>query len=97
MAKQFSKEDLKEWAIAHGWHLDGHGHLKKSGLRKFQVSANETRETLQHFRLKLQKTSVRFEVKRSDGSWFNIKSDYYKNLGVRPDGTLAGLGSAYSV
>jgi hypothetical protein len=37
------------------------------------------------YRLKFQKTSVRYEVKSSD-DWVNIISDYFKNIQVIQEG-----------
>lgn len=47
-------------------------------------------------RLKLQKTSVRYE-EMSIGTWSLRRSDYYKNLSVGADGRLTGLGSVNEV
>ena len=49
------------------WTQDTYGH--------FKIRANG-----KQYRLKVQATSVRYEVKRQDGSWFNKVSDYYKNI-----------------
>ena len=49
------------------WTRDAYGH--------FKIRANG-----KQYRLKVQATSVRYEVKRQDGSWFNKVSDYYKNV-----------------
>ena len=52
---------LKEIAVKNGFMLDRWGHYQKQ-------YGNE------YFRLKFMKINVRFEVKRSGGKWFNIKS-----------------------
>jgi hypothetical protein len=49
------------------WKQDAYGH--------FKISANG-----KQYRLKVQATSVRYEVKQQDGNWFNKASDYYKNM-----------------
>ena len=49
------------------WTRDAYGH--------FKIHANG-----KQYRLKVQATSVRYEVKQPDGSWFNKASDYFKNL-----------------
>ena len=49
------------------WTQDAYGH--------FKISANG-----KQYRLRVQATSVRYEVKQADGSWFGKVSDYYKNI-----------------
>ncbi len=55
-----------------GWTKDRWGHWKKD------IDGTQCR-------LKMQKTSVRFEKKINSG-WFNVASDYFKNFQVIPEG-----------
>lgn len=87
--KQFSKADVITWGEAHGWSLDRFGHLKKT------CSNGHVTENLE-FRIKLQKTSARFE-RKINGEWYNLRSTYYKHLGLAADGMLVGLGSVNAI
>lgn len=49
------------------WTQDAYGH--------FKIRVDD-----RQYRLKVQATSVRYEAKQLDGSWFNKASDYYKNM-----------------
>ncbi len=76
-----TKETLIEWATHHGWHLDKHGHLQKeTDGRKY--------------RLKLSRIAARYEVKAGDAGWIRIRSAYYHQIGITPEGKLAGLSRA---
>lgn len=57
------------------WTLDAYGHYK--------ITANG-----KQYRLKVQATSVRYEV-RVGTSWFNKASDYYKHIEI---GTVQSTG-----
>jgi len=39
------------------------------------------------YRIKMQKTSMRYEVKHGTG-WINLRSDYYKNITVTDEGSI---------
>lgn len=86
MAKQFGKADVIKWGEAHGWTLDRFGHLKKTS------SSSQDNE----YRIKLQKTSARFERKIGK-EWYNLRSNYYKHLCLAADGMLVGLGSVSTI
>lgn len=49
------------------WVIDRWGNYKKS------MNGNS-------YRVKLQKTSMRVERSMGDGRWFNLVSDYFKNV-----------------
>lgn len=57
-----------------GWVKDRWGHFKRT---------NDGEMT----RLKMQKSSIRYEVKNTTG-WINLRSDYYKNVDVVKDGIV---------
>lgn len=65
--------EITKWLAEHNWTEDrwGHWHTKK-------VTVNGQ---LRDVRMKMQTTSIRYEVKRQDvrGEWVKLASDYYKN------------------
>jgi hypothetical protein len=73
-----TREQLIEWAILNGWKLDRYGHLQKV-----------EHEGLRHYRLKLSRVAVRYEVK-SHAGWIGVRSAYFKNLTITADGKLTG-------
>jgi hypothetical protein len=52
-----------------GWKVDRWGNYKKIS------------DTGKEYRVKIQKTSMRLET-RVSGGWFNIVSDYFKNIQI---------------
>lgn len=77
-----TKEEFVAWALSRGWHADRYGHLQKEVGDK-------------QYRMKISNVAVRYEsrITFADGKheWVRLRSGYYKNLRVMPDGTLAGL------
>jgi len=74
-----TREQLIEWAMGNGWKLDRFGHLHKV-----------EHEGLRHYRLKLSRIAVRYEIKTHAG-WVRIRSGYFKDLQLTAGGKLAGL------
>jgi hypothetical protein len=74
-----TRDQLIQWATSNGWKLDSHGHLQKV-----------EHEGLRHYRLKLSRIAVRYEVKTHAG-WVRLRSGYYKNLHITADDQLAGM------
>ena len=76
------REELEEWAIRHSFTKDKFGHYQKTSLHN------------EHIRLKLGKTSVRYERKirvTDHNEWQRIVSGYYKNLSLTENDRLSGL------
>jgi len=74
-----TREQLVEWAQAHGWRLDRFGHLQKV-----------EHDGVRHYRIKLSRIAARFEVKTAHG-WVRVRSGYLKDLSITADGKLAGM------
>jgi len=74
-----TKEDVRAWAFRHGYSEDRWGHLIKRDLARDKL-----------FRLKIQPTSVRLEVRvihnktdygyKPPNEWVRILSGYYKDI-----------------
>jgi hypothetical protein len=64
--------DIEVTLFDNGWNKDRWGNFKKEMNSR-------------NYRIKLQKTSLRFEVKGGSG-WINILSDYFKNIEVVEEG-----------
>jgi hypothetical protein len=45
---------------------------------------------LRHYRLKVSRIAVRYEIK-SHAGWVRVRSGYLKNLTITADGKLAGM------
>jgi hypothetical protein len=67
-------QKIKDVLASKGWSEDRWGNFKK-------VIKRDKDELL---RCKFQATSMRFEVK-TGSKWFNLSSDYYKNIKVIDD------------
>ena len=87
MAKKLTKQQIIDWAIGKGWELDKWGHLQK------KVGDKE-------YRFKLSSTAMRYEAKvhhpgtqysKPSSEWMRLRSGYYKDLSILPDGKLSGL------
>lgn len=65
--------DLENWLVSAGWTRDRWGHYKAN-----RIFNSEDRE----FRIKLQVTSCRYEVKTNGGDWLKFANDYYKNCEI---------------
>lgn len=74
-----TREQFVEWAILNGWKLDRYGHFQKV-----------EHEGLRQYRLKLSRIAVRYEVK-SHAGWVRVRSAYFKDLSITPEGKLLGL------
>ena len=80
-----TKAQIVEWAERHGWRQDKYGHMQKTiGDREY--------------RLKLQDTSLRREVKikfekqeysPARSEWMRIGGGYYKDAHLMPDDKLS--------
>jgi len=87
MTKELTKKDIINWATQRGWRLDKYGHLQK------KIDGKECR-------IKLSNTALRYEVKvhypggtysKPSSEWMRLRSGYYKDLSITPEGKLAGL------
>jgi hypothetical protein len=74
-----TKDQLIQWATAHGWKLDRWGHLKK----EFHNGTH---------RLKLSRIAARHEIRTPFG-WGRVRGGYYRDLSITADGKLAGTKS----
>lgn len=61
---------IEKWLISNGWEIDRWGHYHKN---KITVDG-ETKEA----RLKMQESSIRYEIAIEDNEWAMITSDYYR-------------------
>ena len=77
-----TKEQLIEWATAHGWTPDRYGHLQKTTVGLSGAK--------RHDRLKLSRIAARHETKLSFG-WSRLQSGYYSALSITSEGKLAGM------
>lgn len=67
---QKKRVSIEEIIVDLGWVVDRWGNYKK-------IVGDSI------YRLKFQKTSLRYEVKvTGSGGWLNLRSDYYKNIEV---------------
>jgi len=76
--QEMNKQEFIEWATSRGWHTVRHGHLRKS------QNGNE-------YRFKLSSVAARYEFKAGDAGWARIRSNYFSQLAITPEGKLAGL------
>ena len=80
-----TKDQFTQWAISKGWQFDKYGHLQRQ---------HESRGVMETYRYKLNAYSVRREVKSVIGDrneWIRLKSAYYKNLSITPEGKISGF------
>jgi hypothetical protein len=93
-----TKEQFIEWIqVQEGWREDPWGHYQ----RDLRVKGAFGVEELKTFRFKIGDLGVRYEVKikfpkgvdllAEHAEWLRLKSGYYKNLNVTPEGKLRGL------
>jgi len=73
-----TKQEFIDWATRRRWHMDRHGHLRKS-------------ENGREYRFKLSSVAARYEIKTDGAGWARIRSNYFKDLQITPEGKLAGL------
>ena len=87
-----TKEEFIKWAQKRGWTLDRFGHLQKTTA--------DSKGNYHKARFKLQPTSVRYEIQvvhpateysPKSTEWFRLRSGYYKDLSISPEGKLRGL------
>ena len=76
-----NKQHLIGWMAFNGWTIDRFGHYKK------EINGNK-------YRMKVQATSLRYEVNSGTG-WVRLRSGYFKDLSISPDGKLCGLKRGY--
>ena len=85
--EKLTKQDIIDWAVSRGWTPDKYGNLQK------KVGDKE-------YRLRFSSTALRYETKvRHEGTkyskpsseWMRLRSGYYKELSITPDGRLVGL------
>ena len=77
-----TKQELGNWLISKGYIKDQFGHYQKI------LSSGEV------VRCKMQDNSVRYEHRAlifDHNKWLRIKSGYYKNLSITPEGKLVGM------
>ncbi len=75
------RQDLENWLSSRGYIKDQFGHYHKT------LNGKE-------YRFKMQDNSARYELQArivDHNEWLQIKSGYYKNLSITPEGKLAGL------
>lgn len=65
------RPEIEAWLIAHGWTMDRWGHYRTRKMNH--------KQELKEVRMKMQTTSIRYEVTMSGGEWGKLASDYYKN------------------
>ena len=75
------KPEIRAWMFKNGWTEDRFGNFKK--VR----NGNK-------YRMKVQANSLRYEVWSGTG-WVRLRSGYFKDLSVAPDGKLSGLRRGY--
>lgn len=76
------KQELIDWAVSRGFEKDKFGHMQK------------TRSDGKVLRLKIQPTSVQYEIKSKIGNhneWLRLFSGYYKNLTISENGKLTTI------
>ena len=64
------RAELETWLTSAGWTMDRWGHYH---------ATRQMNGEYRKFRLKMQATSCRYEVKTNGGDWLNFANDYYKN------------------
>lgn len=74
--------EIQAWALEHGYTQDRHGNLKK------EHGGNQ-------YRLKIQATSIRYEVRTESGDWVRIRGGYLKDITITPEGKIAGMRRGY--
>lgn len=83
-----TRPELEAWLAERGWTKDRHGHFRRRA--EVHPSQNGT-----EYRYKLGRLSARREVRvnHSDGSkaWVRLRSGYYKDLRLTPEGKLVGM------
>lgn len=67
------RAELETWLTYAGWIMDRWGHYRAT-----RIFRGEERE----FRVKMQATSCRYEVKTNSGDWLKFANDYYKNCEI---------------
>ena len=88
MKRKMTRERFVEWTHSRGWKSDRYGRclLKEEGGKSY--------------RFKLSRIAVRLEVHipaqattfgRRPPYWSRLKSGYFSNLSLTPDGDIAGL------
>jgi len=77
MKRKMNRERFTEWAKSRGWQADRFGHLRRE-------------ENGRSYRFKLSRIAVRHEVKSRAG-WVRLRSGYFCNLTITPEGELIGL------
>ena len=75
--KKMTKAQFIEWAQTHEYQLDRFGHMHKEKNGKF-------------YRFKLSRIAVRFEYKSKAG-WVRLKSGYFSQLTITPEGQIEGM------
>ena len=91
-----TRQQFIEWAKSRGWEEDKWGHLRKGVDDSGNLSGNPTRL----YRFKLSSIAVRYEIRvhheagqygPASSSWMRLRSGYFRDLGIDPDGRLRGL------
>ena len=78
-----TKDQFIEWALALGWQQDRYGHLQR------HIGSTVITN---HYRFKLSRIAVRYEVKSEGNSgWTRLSSGYYSKLSISDDGKLQGM------
>lgn len=74
MKDKLTKQQIIDWAISNGWHLDKYGHLQKAYNNK-------------QYRCKLSSTALRCEVRvkheSGENEWVRFGGGYYKDLTIK--------------
>jgi hypothetical protein len=83
-----TRADLEAWLTERGWTKDKFGHFR----RRAEVHPAQNGD---EYRYKLGRLAVRREVrcKHNDGSksWVRLRSGYYKDISITPEGKLKGM------
>ena len=62
---------IEKWLVSNGWEIDQWGHYHKNKI----TVAGEMKEA----RLKMQESTIRYEIIADHNDWAMITSDYYRS------------------
>jgi len=79
-----TRDEFVLWAQDRGWNWDHYGHLQKT-----VEMARDIKE--RQYRFKISRIAVRYEVKANDIGWIRLRSGYFKDLHITPEGKLDGM------
>ncbi len=68
---------IEKWLHSNGWQPDKWGHYHKN-----KITVNDE---LKCARMKMQKSSIRYEIDAGDGEWDLITTDFYRYCKLNDD------------